>query len=126
MTLKKHSSFLHGLEVVLLSLAIIAVGYYVNKNDPFLVHYNFSFLILWLAIVTLFYGLTMGLVMWVTFGSMSIFLYSNDPIFINVLLENLAFVFLFGYFFSHLHNEIDRYQIKTKYYNPFANQPPST
>jgi len=117
MTLKKHSPFLHALEVILLSFTIIAIGFYINRDDPFLVHYNFSFLILWLAVVTLFYGLTMGLVMWITFGVVSIFLYTNDPIFINVLLENLAFVFLFGFFFSHLHNEIDRYQIKTKYLN---------
>ena len=115
MTLKKRSPILQGLEVVLFTIAIVAIGYYVDEKDVLLIHYNFSFLILWLAIVTLFYGLAMGLVMWITFGGIATFLYGNDPIFTTVLLENLAFVFLFGLFFSNLHSEIDRYEIKTKY-----------
>jgi len=115
MTLKKRSVLLQTFEVVLFTLAILIVGYLVDKQDPLLVHYDFSFLILWLAIVTLFYGLTMGLVMWITFGGISTFLYINDPVFTTVLLENLAFVFLFGLFFSNLHKEMDRHEIRVKY-----------
>ena len=115
MTLKKRSVLLQTFEVVLFTLAILIVGYLVDKQDPLLVHYDFSFLILWLAIVTLFYGLAMGLVMWITFGGISTFLYINDPVFTTVLLENLAFVFLFGLFFSNLHKEMDRHEIRVKY-----------
>jgi hypothetical protein len=115
MTLKKRSPFLQGLEVVLFTIAIVAIGYYVDEKDVLLIHHDFSFLILWLAIVTLFYGLSMGLLMWITFTGIATFLYGNDPIFTTVLLENLAFVFLFGLFFSNLHSEMDRHEIKTKY-----------
>jgi len=115
MTLKKRSPFLQGLEVVLFTIALVAIGYYVDEKDVLLIHHDFSFLILWLAIVTLFYGLAMGLLMWITFGGITTFLYGNDPVFATVLLENLAFVFLFGLFFSNLHSEIDRNEIKTKY-----------
>ncbi len=115
MTLKKRSVILQAIEVSLFSLAIVGLGYLFDKSDPLLIHYEFSFLILWLAIVTLFYGLAMGLVMWTAFVAVSVFLYVDDPIFTTVLLENLAFVFLFGIFFSNLHNEIDKYEIKTKY-----------
>ncbi len=115
MTLQKRSVILKALEVGFFSLAIIAIGYFFDKKDPLLIHYEFSFLILWLAIITLFYGLAMGLVMWTSFVAVSIFLYLDDLIFTTVLLENLAFVFLFGLFFSSLHNQIDKYEIKTKY-----------
>jgi len=115
MTLKKRSVILQAIEVSLFSLAIVGLGYIFDKSDPLLIHYEFSFLILWLAIVTLFYGLAMGLVMWTAFVVVSVFLYIDDPIFTTVLLENLAFVFLFGLFFSNLHREIDSSEIKIKY-----------
>jgi len=115
MTLKRQSPFVQALEVVLFSLLIINVGYYVEPADPLLIHYKFSFLILWLAIVTLFYGLNMGMLMWLIFAVVSFFNYANDPLFTSVLLENLFFVFLYGLFFSNLHQEIDKLKIKTNY-----------
>jgi len=115
MTLKRQSKLFQAFEVISFSLLIIAAGYYFDRLDPLLVHHEFSFLILWLAIVTLFYGLNMGLIMWTVFAVVSFFNYANDPVFTSVLLENLFFVFLFGLFFSNLHNEMDKYKIKTKY-----------
>ena len=116
MTLKQRSPLLQAFEVVLFAIAIVATGYYFDEKDALLIHYDFSFLILWLAIVTLFYGLAMGLVMWVTFAGLTTFLYLEDPIYITVLLENLAFVFLFGLFFSNLHSEIDKSKIENRYF----------
>jgi len=115
MTLKKRSPILQGFEVIVFTILISAVGYSVDKSDPLLIHYHFSFLILWLALITLFYGLLMGMVMWLSFALIAVIFYSNDPIFSTVLLENLFFVFLYGLFFSNLHNELNRYKIKTKY-----------
>jgi len=115
MTLKKRSPWLQAFEVVTVTILISGVGYLINKNDPLLIHYHFSFLILWLAIITLFYGLMMGMVMWLFFAIIAVMFYRDDPIFTTVLLENLFFVFLYGLFFSNLHNEIDRYKIKTNY-----------
>ena len=116
MTLKKRSPLLQAFEVVLFAITIVGMGYYFDEKDALLIHYDFSFLILWLAIVTLFYGLAMGLVMWVTFAGLTTFLYLEDPIYTTVLLENLAFVFLFGLFFSNLHSEIDKSQIQNRYF----------
>jgi len=116
MTLKKRSPLLQAFEVVLFAMVIVGMGYYIDKTDALLIHYDFSFLILWLAIVTLFYGLAIGLVMWVTFALLTTFLYLEDPIYITVLLENLAFVFLFGLFFSNLHSEIDKSKIQNRYF----------
>ena len=116
MTLKKGSPLLQAFEVVLFAIVIVGIGYYFDEKDALLIHYDFSFLILWLAIVTLFYGLAMGLVMWTTFAGLTTFLYLEDPIFITVLLENLAFVFLFGLFFSNLHSEINKFKIQNRYF----------
>jgi hypothetical protein len=116
MTLKKRSTLLQAFEVVLLTVALVGIGYYIDPKDSLLIHYDFSFLILWLAVVTLFYGLAMGLVMWITFAGVTTFLYLEDPIYITVLLENLAFVFLFGLFFSNVHSEIDKYKIQNRYF----------
>ena len=115
MTLEKQSPLLQAFEVIFISLIIGALGYYIDPNDPLLTHVNFSFMILWLAIVTLFYGLNMGIIMWISFAIMSFYFYRNDEIFTNMLLENLFFVFLFGFFFSNLHHEMDKFKIKTKY-----------
>ena len=115
MTLKRQSPFVQAFEVISFSAIIVASGYFFDNSDPLLVHYEFSFLILWLAIVTLFYGLNMGLLMWTNFAVVSFFGYKDDPVFTSVLLENLFFVFLFGLFFSNLHSEIDKYKIKTNY-----------
>ncbi len=115
MTLKKRSVWLKSFEVITFTIIILATGYFIDNQDPLLVHYQFSFLILWLAIVTLFYGLGMGLLMWIVFGVATSYFYRNDPLFISILLENLAFVFLYGLFFSNLHNQMDRYHISTNY-----------
>ena len=115
MTLKKRSVWLKSFEVITFTIIILATGYFIDNQDPLLVHYQFSFLILWLAIVTLFYGLGMGLLMWIVFGLATSYFYRNDPLFISILLENLAFVFLYGLFFSNLHNQMDRYHISTNY-----------
>ena len=115
MTLKRQSAFVQAFEVISFSLIIVAGGYFFDKSDPLLVHYEFSFLILWLAIITLFYGLNMGLLMWTNFAVVSFFTYKDDPVFTSVLLENLFFVFLFGLFFSNLHTKMDKYKMKTNY-----------
>lgn len=115
MTLKKRSPLLQSFEVTLFALIISFVGYYIDANDPLLVHYSFSFMILWLAIVTLFYGLAMGLVMWVVFGAFSAVVYGNDPHFASILLENLFFVFLYGLFFTNLQTRIEKLTIRSKY-----------
>ncbi|SFV50214.1 Extracellular Matrix protein PelD [hydrothermal vent metagenome] len=115
MTLKKRSPYLQGFEVTIITFIIAFGGYYIDAKDPLLLHYSFSFLILWLAIVTLFYGLTMGLVMWTGFGIFASFVYMGDSLLTSVLLENLFFVFFFGLFFTNLHREIDKQTIKTKY-----------
>jgi len=115
MTLKKRSTWLQAFEVITVTILISGIGYFADKNDPLLIHYHFSFLILWLAIITLFYGLMMGMIMWISFALIAVLFYRDDPIFGSVLLENLFFVFLYGLFFSNLHSEIDRYKIKTNY-----------
>ena len=115
MTLEKKSPLIQGFEVIAITVIIASIGYFIDIKDPLLIHYNFSFLILWLAIVTLFYGLSMGIVMWVGFAIISSFIYIDDSMFIPTLLENLFFVFLFGLFFSSLHSEINKYKIKTQY-----------
>jgi hypothetical protein len=115
MTLKKRSPYLQGFEVIIITLIIFWGGYYIDAKDPLLLHYSFSFLILWLAIVTLFYGLTMGLIMWILFGIFASLVYMGDTVFISVLLENLFFVFFFGLFFSNLQSEIDKQTIKANY-----------
>jgi len=115
MTLEKQSPILQAFEVIFISLIIGAVGYYIDPTDPLLAHANFSFMILWLAVVTLFYGLNMGIIMWISFAVMSFFSYRNDEIFTSILLENLFFVFLYGFFFSNLHDEMNKFKIKTKY-----------
>jgi len=115
MTLKRQSPLLQAAEVILFTLIIGSVGYYIDSSDPLLVNSKFSFMILWLAIVTLFYGLNMGIIMWISFAIMSFISYRGDDIFTSILLENLFFVFLFGLFFSNLHDEINKYKIKNKY-----------
>ena len=115
MTLKKRSVYRQGFEVVIFTLIISFIGYFVEPKDPLLIDYTFSFLILWLAIVTLFYGLTMGLVMWGTFSIFALFTYADDPRFTFFLLENLFFVFLYGLFFSNLHSRINKLTIRSKY-----------
>jgi hypothetical protein len=115
MTLKRQSPLLQATEVILFTLIIGSVGYYIDSSDPLLVHSNFSFMILWLAIVTLFYGLNMGIIMWISFAIMSFVSYRGDEFFTSILLENLFFVFLFGLFFSNLHDEMDKHKIKNKY-----------
>lgn len=115
MTLKRQSPLLQATEVILFTLIIGSVGYYIDSSDPLLVHSNFSFMILWLAIVTLFYGLNMGIIMWISFAIMSFVSYRGDDFFTSILLENLFFVFLFGLFFSNLHDEMDKHKIKNKY-----------
>jgi len=117
MTLEKKSPLIQASEVIALTFVIFGIGYYIDPQDALLLHHNFSFLILWLAVVTLFYGLSQGIVMWVVFTTLSVYLYRNDEILISTLLENLFFVFLFGLFFSNLHNELDKYKIKNQYLN---------
>ncbi len=55
--------------------------------------------------------------MWLVFTTLSVYTYGDEQLLIFTLLENLFFVFLFGLFFSNLHNELDKYKIKNQYLN---------
>ena len=108
-------------EVVFIALLIIFIGYLIDNNDPLLMHYQFNALMLCLAVVTLYYGIYMGIFMW---GIFTVFLFITDsanPLLKPFLLEKLFFVILFGLFFYNykkslrylkLHNDYLKTRLK--------------
>jgi len=108
-------------EVGFIALLIIFIGYLIDNNDPLLMHYQFNALMLCLAVVTLYYGIYMGIFMW---GIFTVFLFitdSTNPLLKPFLLEKLFFVILFGLFFYNykkslrylkLHNDYLKTRLK--------------
>jgi len=100
-TLRRKLQSFHGIEVGIFIIIVMGVGYVIDRSDPLLIHYKFNLLTLWLAIITLYYGVRTGLLMWSVFFIILFYTNKNEPILIAYLLENLFFVALFGLFFHN-------------------------
>ena len=86
-------------EVGIITLLLIFIGYLIDHKDPLLMHYQFNAVILCLAVVTLYYGIYMGIFMWGIFTTFLFIVDCNNPLLKPFLLEKLFFVILFGLFF---------------------------
>ena len=114
-TIRGKLKSLHGLEIGIFIIVIVGVGYMINSSDPLLTHYKFNFVTLWLAMVTLYYGVRMGLLVWSIF--LIILLYTNyhNSRLVAYMFENLFFVALFGLFFHNHKKQVTHLTISNKY-----------
>lgn len=101
-------------ELAIFGTIIIGIGYLADNTDPLLITGTFDFLLLWLAIITLFYGTGAGLLFWILFVIAGVSFYES-AVYTPIILENLLFVFLFGEFFVFWNSKIDRLNGKNEY-----------
>ena len=114
-TLSRKLQPLHGLEVGIFIIIVVGVGYMIDSSDPLFIHYEFNLVTLWLAIVTLYYGVRMGLLMWGIFFMILLYTNHNDPLLLTCVLENLFFVALFGLFFHNHKKRVTYLSVSNKY-----------
>ena len=113
--IKKTNIWRSAPEVGFIALLIIFIGYLIDNNDPLLMHYQFNALMLCLAVVTLYYGIYMGIFMW---GIFTVFLFITDnenPLLKPFLLEKLFFVILFGLFFYNYKKSLKYLKLHNNY-----------
>ena len=106
---------LQGLEVGIFIVIIVGVGYIIDRSDPLLIHYKFNLVTLWLTIVTLYYGLRMGLLMWSVFLMILLYINQTDSTLLAYMFENLFFVALFGLFFHNYKKRVTYLSVSNKH-----------
>ncbi len=84
------------LETAALILGFVLLGYWIEPNDPIMVHYEITYVIITLAVVTLFHGAANGLLAIFLVALAMKYFYVHFPI--EVFLKLLVLVLIFGEF----------------------------
>lgn len=95
------------IDVLFFSLIFLAIGFYINKNDPLFIKGEFNYIIFLLSIITLYDGLWAGLLAVSIFGIFMPIFYNFFPY--KVFLENLLFTLIFGEFNYYWNRKFTRY-----------------
>ncbi len=111
LTISKYSY----IETSLLVLSLSILGYLIDPSDPLLVHNEISYVIAVLAIVTLFHGVSNGLLSIFIFGLVMELFYPVFPI--DSFLKVSVFVLIFGEFHYFWNRKIIQNNTKNEYLN---------
>ncbi|WP_456485013.1 PelD GGDEF domain-containing protein [Desulfurobacterium sp.] len=101
-------------EAVLFFIILTAVGFYFNPKDPLFIHSTVNPFVLLELTITLFYGLTGGLVFLVAAVPVFRFIYPQFPL--SFLLWTLLLVLIAGEFFSYWKRRIELSEEESTYF----------
>lgn len=100
-------------EVIAFFMIILISMYLLNRHDPFEIKGNVSYFLLFLAVITLFYGILWGLLSLVL--ALPFLFYFYRPFPLDYFLFNLLMVLVFGEFYYYWRRSINKEEGKRKY-----------
>lgn len=100
-------------EVLLFFGAIFSSGYFLNNRDPLSIHGNASYFLIFLAVVTLYYGIFAGITGIILSGPLLYIFYKPFPL--NFFLYNLLMILIFGEFHFYWIRTIKNVEEKNEY-----------
>lgn len=100
-------------EVILFFAVILTAGYFFDRSNPLSIHGSVSYLLIFMAVVTLYYGIFAGLLGIII--SVPALFYFYKPFPLDFFLFNLIMVLVFGEFYFYWSRNIKRLEEKNEY-----------
>lgn len=102
-------------ETTLLSLFFILITYLTNKSDPLLIKEEINILLIFVSVITLFYGLIGGLI---TLSILGFFIHKTyNPFPTNYFINISLFMLIFAEFHYFWQRKLKKYQTVVDYLN---------
>ena len=101
------------LETLFIIMAYLALGYYINPNDILMLHVDFSSLTIILAIITLFHGISSGLLAMLILAVAMQYGYEESHFF--YFLREFVLVLIFGEFHYYWSRIIDQHATEDRF-----------
>jgi polysaccharide biosynthesis protein PelD len=111
--LSQARNFIVLFETIVLTTSVFGIGYILTPEDPYAFHSEHAFGILFLTIITLYYGSFIGLFSLTLIAISAYFLYETLPY--KEILESMLFVLIFGEFHFFWHRSIVQAEEKQHY-----------
>lgn len=101
------------IETIFIVMAYLALGYYINPEDMLMLQVDFSFLTIILAIITLFHGISSGLLAMIILAIAMQYGYKESQFF--YFLREFVLVLIFGEFHYYWSRIIDQHATEDKF-----------
>ncbi len=100
-------------EVILFFAAIVVAGYFLNRHDPMGIKGMTSYFLIFLTVITLFYGIAAGIISLIL--SLPILIYFYRPFPMHFFLFHLLMVLILGEFYFYWNRNIKKAEEKSEY-----------
>ncbi|RZV39269.1 MAG: hypothetical protein EVJ48_04895 [Candidatus Acidulodesulfobacterium acidiphilum] len=100
-------------EIFIFFAVIVFSGYFINKHNPLGLKGSVNYFLIFLTVITLFYGIVAGLISLIL--SLPILLYFYSPFPTNFFLFNLLMVLVFGEFYFYWNRNVKKAEEKSEY-----------
>ncbi|MFW0884943.1 PelD GGDEF domain-containing protein [Candidatus Acidulodesulfobacterium sp. H_13] len=101
------------IEVILFFAVILTAGYFFDRSNPLSIHGSISYLLIFMAVITLYYGIFAGLLGIIL--SVPALFYFYKPFPLDFFLFNLIMVLIFGEFYFYWSKNKKRLEEKNEY-----------
>ncbi|MCX7641640.1 MAG: hypothetical protein N2Z20_03295 [Elusimicrobiales bacterium] len=102
-------------ETIFLTTIFFIITYITNKTDPLMIKEEINILLIFISVITLFYGLIAGIILIFISGIFIHSFYSPFPL--NYFVNNILFMLIFAEFHYFWQRKIKRYQKELDYLN---------
>ncbi len=100
-------------EVIIFFAAIVGSGYFLNRHDPFGIKGTANYFLIFLTVITLFYGIAAGIIALIL--SLPILIYFYNPFPMHFFLFNFLMVLILGEFYFYWNRSIKKAEEKSEY-----------
>ena len=100
-------------EVILFFAAIITAGYFLNRQDPLGIKGTANYFLIFLTVITLFYGIAAGIISLIL--SLPILIYFYRPFPMHFFLFNFLMVLILGEFYFYWNRNIKKAEEQSEY-----------
>ena len=100
-------------EVIIFFSVILTAGYFVNKHDPLGINSGISYFLIFLTVVTLYYGIAAGIISLILSLPALVYFYPHFPM--HFFLFNLLMVLIMGEFYFYWSSNIKKAEEKSEY-----------
>lgn len=101
------------IETLVITVLYVGIGYFIDNADPLLLHGQIPYLVIFLAVITLFHGMESGVL---ALTLVTLVMWSRYKPFPHVsFLTALLMTMLFGEFYRYWNRKIHQHQLEAEY-----------
>ena len=100
-------------EIFIFFAAVVIAGYFLNKHNPLGLKGTVNYFLIFLTVITLFYGIAAGLISLILSLPVLLYFYPSFPT--HFFLFNLLMVLVFGEFYFYWNRNVKKAEEKSEY-----------